>query len=209
MWSSPVVMQRQVQKTVGVPQIQSIDNQLPWQSNPCQWTPRPYHRRSPSSGLSPKKRSFESGDQFDLDARSLVQGEEHTQEVEETDGLTQESDFTTTINELVQVAPRMGAGGSHHQATMRSPSYCGQVQSREVDCRQMVCRQGLRLWQSPNRRGCLHPRLCRASKTGGQPSSRRRPRPNGNTTPHKLFSGNCFSTTQGPLRDFCSDIRQT
>ena len=44
----------------------------------------------------------------DLDAGCLVQGGEHRQDVDETDELT---------DELVQVAPNMGAGGSHPQAT--------------------------------------------------------------------------------------------
>ena len=44
----------------------------------------------------------------DIDARCLVQGEEHRHEVDETDKLT---------DEPVQVSPNMGAGGSHSQAT--------------------------------------------------------------------------------------------
>ena len=125
---------------------------------------------------------------------SLVQGGEHRREEDETDTQVPRS-------ELVQVAPNMGASGSHPQATMdqewdrelreirrmieflvhrerkldvktdvaarrlerleressqprrrgargqsrRSPH--GPHQSREADCRQVVRRQGIRLWQ--------------------------------------------------------------
>ena len=51
----------------------------------------------------------------DLDARR--QRGKHRQEVDETDELTEEVCVLPPGKELVQVAPNMGAGGSHHQAT--------------------------------------------------------------------------------------------
>ena len=147
----------------------------------------------------PKKKSMASSDEEEeelkqqTEARSLVQGGEHRREKDETDAQGPGS-------ELVQVAPNMGAGGSHPQATMdqkwakelheiremveflvqrerktrrqdgRGRQKAGKAgkrelparrrgarsqprrsprrphQSREADCRQVVCRQGFRLW---------------------------------------------------------------
>ena len=91
-------MMNQVQKTVEVPRVQFIDRLV---DDPA------VMRKEAASNMA---LSEEEG-QEQTEARSLGQGRERGCEEDETDAQGPGS-------ELVQVAPNMGAGGSHPQATM-------------------------------------------------------------------------------------------
>ena len=93
-----IQMMNQVQKTVEVPRVQLIDRLV---DDPA------VMRREAASNMA--FRDEERPEQ--TEARSLGQGGEREREEDETDAQVPGS-------ELVQVAPNMGAGGSHPQATM-------------------------------------------------------------------------------------------
>ena len=106
-------MMNQVQKTVEVPQIQYVDKIV---DAPVAVTQPSVPAEAERESCSKKRKSaFESDEMVDeasdLDAFGLVQGGECTRVVDESEAQGPE-------DELVPVAPNMGAGGSHPQATL-------------------------------------------------------------------------------------------
>ena len=102
-----------MQKTVEVPQIQYVDKIV---DAPVAVTQPSVPAEAERESCSKKRKSaFESDEMVDeasdLDAFGLVQGEECTRVVGESEAQGPE-------DELVPVAPNMGAGGSHSQATL-------------------------------------------------------------------------------------------
>ena len=102
-----------MQKTVEVPQIQYIDKIV---DAPVTVTQPSVPAEAERESCSKKRKStFESDEMVDeasdLDAFGLVQGGECTRVVDESEAQGPE-------DELVPVAPNMGAGGSHPQATL-------------------------------------------------------------------------------------------
>ena len=102
-----------MQKTVEVPQIQYVDKIV---DVPVAVTQPSVSAEAERESCSKKRKSaFESDEMVDeasdLDAFGLVQGEECTRVVDE-------SEVQGPEDGLVPVAPNMGAGGSHPQATL-------------------------------------------------------------------------------------------
>ena len=102
-----------MQKTVEVPQIQYVDKIV---DAPVTVTQPSVPAEAERESCSKKRKSaFESDEMVDeasdLDAFGLVQGGECTRVVDESEAQGPE-------DELVPVAPNMGAGGSHPQATL-------------------------------------------------------------------------------------------
>ena len=115
----PAVIQRQVpmnpnmQKTVEVPQIQYVDKIV---DAPVAVTQPSVPAEAERESCSKKRKSTFENDEMvdeasDLDAFGLVQGVECTRVVDE-------SKVKGPEDELVPVAPNMGASGSHPQATL-------------------------------------------------------------------------------------------
>ena len=113
----PVVVQRQVpmipnmQKTVEVPQIQYVDKIV---DAPVAVTQPSVPAEAERESCSKKRKSTSDemvDEASDHDAFGLVQGRECTR-------VADESEVQGPEDELVPVAPNMGAGGSHSQATL-------------------------------------------------------------------------------------------